>query len=289
MRFTRPGFAAALALALAAGPAGAGSLTGLAVVLHTVRAGETAASLVKAYRITPASLVELNPTVDLQALRPGTRLKILSRPGAFQRLQTGLTASDVARAYQVELDDLLDANEIENPRRIPAGIELFIPGAEPLPDARRERLIRQVHIRNRVSRAPRGAFGNPLGTRARLVVSDGFGQRINPITREPQFHMGTDLVARDGTPILAARDGTVEYASVKGGYGKLVILRHANGYETYYGHCTEILVGVGEAVKEGQIIAKVGMSGDATAPHLHFEVRYDGAPRNPQRYLTRFL
>jgi len=276
-------------LLLAGAPAGAGSLTGLYVAIHTMQPGESAASLGKTYGINRGTLAALNPAVDLDRLKPGDRVRIQSRPGAFQTLDAGLTLYDVALAYQVELDDLVEANEIRNPRRVPSGIELFIPGAEPLPDDRRSRLVRQQRQRRRSARAPRGAFGKPLAVTGRLVMSDGFGARINPITREPQHHTGSDLVAPYGTPILAARAGVVTWAGVKGGYGKLVILRHANGYETYYGHTTEYFVKEGDEVIEGQVIARVGMSGDATAPHLHFEVRYDGTPRNPQRYLAQYF
>ncbi|MEK7766814.1 MAG: M23 family metallopeptidase, partial [bacterium] len=139
------------------------------------------------------------------------------------------------------------------------------------------------------ARAPRGLFGKPLAVPGRLVMSDGFGRRLHPITGEPQLHAGSDFVAPYGTPILAARDGTVEYSGIKGGYGKLVILRHAGDYETYYGHATELFVKEGDAVVAGQVIARVGATGDATAPHLHFEIRQGGSPKNPQRYMRGFF
>jgi murein DD-endopeptidase MepM/ murein hydrolase activator NlpD len=103
------------------------------------------------------------------------------------------------------------------------------------------------------------------------------------------MHAGVDLVAPWGTPILAARDGRVKYTGWKGAYGKLVILAHANGWETFYGHCTEFLVREGDEVKAGAPIARLGATGSVTAPHLHFELRQGGGTRNPAKYLARFL
>jgi lysostaphin len=276
----------ALVLALAI-PEAASALKGIYVAVHTVRAGETVGSIIRIYRTTRGTLESLNPTVNLDQIRSGERIRILSRPGVFQKLQTGLTVSDVAQAYQIDRDVLMEANGIENPRRIRAGMELFVPDSNPLPTARAARLNRRVV--KRAVRVVRGAFGKPVGTSGRLVVSDRYGLRRHPITGERGIHCGLDIVAPWGTPILAARDGVVEFSGIKGDYGKLVILRHTKEFETYYGHCTELFVREGDEVVEGQVIARVGATGGATAPHLHFEIRMDGNPRNPDPYLRRFF
>lgn len=100
-------------------------------------------------------------------------------------------------------------------------------------------------------------------------------------------HTGLDISAGSGTPILAVADGTVTYASPMGTYGNLVIITHGNGIQTYYAHCSKILVSVGQQVSSGQSIALVGSTGNSTGPHLHLEVRINGSPVNPQRYLYR--
>ncbi len=100
-------------------------------------------------------------------------------------------------------------------------------------------------------------------------------------------HTGLDIGAGSGTPILAVADGTVTYASPMGTYGNLVIITHGNGIQTYYAHCSKILVSVGQQVSSGQSIALVGSTGNSTGPHLHLEVRINGSPINPQRYLYR--
>jgi len=266
--------------------AAAGALRGLSVSVHVVRTGETLDGLIKQYQTTRGTLESQNPGVNLDDLKTGDRIRILSRPGVFQKLQPGLTISDVAAVYQMSMLDLQVANDIMNPRRIEAGRELFIPDRGPLPEDRQRQLHRAQ--RTRVARVPRGAFGRPLDLPGRLIVSDRFGHRKNPLTGEPQTHTGLDFVAPYGTPIMAARDGVVEFAGWRMGYGKLVILQHANGYETYYGHTTEYFVRQGETVTEGQMIARVGTTGDSTAPHLHFEIRIDGNPRNPERWMSRY-
>jgi murein DD-endopeptidase MepM/ murein hydrolase activator NlpD len=280
-------FAIAVALAPGASCAQGGALRGLYVSLHTMRTGESVGTILKQYQTTRGTLESQNPNVNLDDLKPGDRIRILSRPGVFQKLQPGLTISDVAVAYQLKPQQLLDANEIMNPRKIQAGLELYIPDADPLTEDRRRRLQHQQRVN--VIRAPRGAFGRPIEMAGRLIVSDRFGHRRNPLTGEPQMHAGLDFVAPYGTAILAARDGVVAFAGWKGGYGKVVILQHANGYETYYGHTTEYYVHQGERVVEGQLIARVGTTGDSTAPHLHFEIRIDGNPRNPERWMARYM
>ncbi|HBC84470.1 MAG TPA: hypothetical protein DCZ30_03295 [Clostridiales bacterium] len=99
-------------------------------------------------------------------------------------------------------------------------------------------------------------------------------------------HKGIDIGAPNGTPIYAAADGTVTYASYNsGGYGNLVIISHGNGIETYYGHCSKLYVKKGQSVSAGDNIAAVGSTGRSTGNHLHFEIRQNGSQINPQKYV----
>jgi murein DD-endopeptidase MepM/ murein hydrolase activator NlpD len=106
------------------------------------------------------------------------------------------------------------------------------------------------------------------------VISSAFGWRIHPITGNQRFHMGTDLAARMGTPVLAAYAGQVAIADFLSGYGLTVTLAHNKGtQETLYAHLSEIFVQPGEQVKQGDVIGRVGSTGNSTGPHLHFEFR----------------
>ena len=107
-------------------------------------------------------------------------------------------------------------------------------------------------------------------------------RRFHPIAKKYKRHTGIDYSAAHGTPIFATAGGKVEYAGWRGGYGKLVVIRHPNGYKTYYGHGSRLLVKKGAYVKQGQTIARVGQTGQATGPHVHYEIRINGKPVNPQ-------
>lgn len=98
-------------------------------------------------------------------------------------------------------------------------------------------------------------------------------------------HAGLDIASKYGTPIYAVADGTVKFVGNYGGYGNLVIISHGNGVETYYGHCSSICTTVGTKVKPGDVIAKVGSTGNSTGNHLHFEIRINGTSVNPQKYI----
>ena len=111
-------------------------------------------------------------------------------------------------------------------------------------------------------------------------------RRFHPISKKYKRHTGIDYGAAHGTPIHATAGGTVEFAGRRGGYGKLVIIRHPNGFKTYYGHCSRLLVKKGTHVKQGQKIAKVGRTGQATGPHVHYETRINGKPVNPNSIKT---
>lgn len=99
------------------------------------------------------------------------------------------------------------------------------------------------------------------------------------------FHLGIDLGASYGSNIMASDGGKVTYAGWKGSYGNLVIVTHDNGSQTYYAHCSKLLVSYGDKVYQGQTIAKVGSTGNSTGPHLHFEIRINGKTVDPQNYL----
>ena len=116
-------------------------------------------------------------------------------------------------------------------------------------------------------------------------VTSGFGERLSPFYGERAIHEGIDIAAPVGTLIRASASGIVIQASWDQGYGNLVTIAHGYGITTRYGHCAEILVQKGEAVKRGQVIATVGATGRATGPHLHYEVRIYGVPVNPLRYI----
>ncbi len=127
-------------------------------------------------------------------------------------------------------------------------------------------------------------------------VMEGNGNFICPVQgyvlaspfgpRNGRFHYGVDLTAPIGTTISASDSGTVIYAGSRSSYGLLVIVDHGNGYKTYYSHCNSISVNLGDNVTQGQSIATVGRTGNATGSHIHFEVRVNDKCVNPASYVS---
>jgi murein DD-endopeptidase MepM/ murein hydrolase activator NlpD len=116
--------------------------------------------------------------------------------------------------------------------------------------------------------------------------SSSYGWRIDPFNGSKAFHEGLDFTANTGTAIRAAADGIVLSADLGGAYGKLVKIEHGGGLETRYAHASKLLVKAGERVVKGQVIAEVGSTGRSTGPHLHYEIRLNGASLDPRKYLN---
>jgi len=116
-------------------------------------------------------------------------------------------------------------------------------------------------------------------------VTSPFGPRTDPITGKSEFHEGIDLGAPYGAPIRAAAAGVVTFAGQMQGYGNIVIVQHPGGMETRYAHQSAMRVTKGQPVAAGEVIGAVGATGEATGPHLHFEVRLGGEPVDPAPYL----
>jgi len=117
--------------------------------------------------------------------------------------------------------------------------------------------------------------------------SSGFGSRIDPFTGKRAFHKGIDLVAEVGAPIIAAAGGVVVYSDLHPEYGNMIEIDHGNNLISRYAHASKRLVKLGQVVMQGEKIAEVGSTGRSTGPHLHFEVRHKGLPRNPSRFLKK--
>ena len=116
-------------------------------------------------------------------------------------------------------------------------------------------------------------------------LSSSFGWRIDPFSGQKSFHEGLDFPSESGTPIVAAASGKVIFADVHPQYGKMVEIDHGNGLVTRYAHASKLFVKEGDFIIRGQKVAAVGSTGRATGPHLHFEVRLNGVPQNPARFL----
>ena len=148
-----------------------------------------------------------------------------------------------------------------------------------------QQLTKQAPVRSNSSLGSMASYSSSsvaIETPLQGEITSLFGTRTHPITGEEHTHTGIDLAAEEGSDIEAAASGQVVFAGEKGGYGNLVIIEHADGQQTYYAHCSELLVEQGQKVAKGQTIAQVGSTGTSTGPHLHFELRdASGTPQDP--------
>ncbi|MAR89921.1 MAG: hypothetical protein CML06_03435 [Pseudomonadales bacterium] len=118
-------------------------------------------------------------------------------------------------------------------------------------------------------------------------LSSRFGRRTDPFTGRPAWHAGVDFAGKEGSDIISVGSGVVTWAGERYGYGLMVEVNHGGGITTRYGHAKEILVKVGDIVKQGETLAKMGSTGRSTGPHVHFEVRKHGKAVDPSRYVYR--
>ena len=125
----------------------------------------------------------------------------------------------------------------------------------------------------------------PISRGEKSWVTSSFGFRRSPFTGQREFHQGFDISTRKGTPVLATAEGVVTFAGKKGLLGNTIIVDHGHGMVTRYGHCSKFLKKRGEKVKRWEPIALVGNTGRSTGPHVHYEVRLNGIPVNPYKYI----
>ena len=220
--------------------------------------------------------------------------------GVTHRVERGETLWRIAHRYGVPLDHLARCNGIPDPTRIEAGAVLTIPeapqtaaaagdaarparaGADPAPPAPQKPDADARHDEedsgetSGTTSRPSEPFRWPLSG----VLASGYGPRNRKV------HAGLDLTAPEGTEILASRRGRVIYSGDGfRGYGNMIVLDHADGFVSVYAHASALVVQEGEEVAAGQTIARVGHTGNATAPHLHFEIREGDRPLDPLTFL----
>ncbi len=184
------------------------------------------------------------------------------------KVKKGETLSGLAKIYKTSISNIVSANNMTN-TLLKAGQTIKIPSGK------------NYKIADITSRKSTVKWNTPT----KGWISSKYGWRIHPVKKKRLFHAGLDIAAPKGAPIRSVAPGKVTFVGNLGGYGNLVILSHADGMTTRYGHCSQILVKKGQNIKAGQIIAKVGMTGVATGNHLHFEVRKNGNTLNPANYI----
>ncbi len=240
------------------------------LVTYTVRDGDTLSSIARMFNTDADSIASLNDLASPDRISVGKEISIMANAsGVVTKVASGDTLSDIASAYGISVNDIMQANNLSSADDIQVGQTLLLPGAKPG--------VRRPQV---VSRGSSSFIWPAEGS-----ITSVFGWRIHPVTGEEQVHEGIDIANSTETEVHAAGSGTVTFAGWYGGYGRLIIISHGDGIETRYGHLSGYEVSQGDYVSAGELIGYLGSSGTATGPNLHFEVRLNGTPVNPRDYL----
>jgi murein DD-endopeptidase MepM/ murein hydrolase activator NlpD len=175
-----------------------------------------------------------------------------------------------------------DSDAQSAPMEVPDFIAALNELSAQLDDRGRQLSVLETMLMNRNLQAEVMPAGRPV---THGWLSSYFGMRTDPFTGRRALHTGLDFAGKMGSDVVSVAAGVVTYAGKRSGYGNLVEINHGNGYSTRYGHNSKILVSVGQTVKKGQVIAKMGSTGRSTGPHVHFEVLINGHAVNPKKYI----
>jgi murein DD-endopeptidase MepM/ murein hydrolase activator NlpD len=238
----------------------------LSITTYTVRSSDSLASISKRFGLNTDTLISVNGLSSSRSIRSGAQIRVPNINGLIYKVRSGDSLASVAGRYKIEKTRIVDANDLGS-AQLKVGQSLFIPGAR-LPQS----VIRQ-------------ALGQLVAWPARGPLSSYFGYRPDPFTGVRRFHAGIDIVMNSGTPVRAAMSGRVSNTGYNANYGNYVILSHADGYQTLYGHLTSILAQEGAPVDQSTVIGLSGNTGYSTGPHLHFGLFRRSLALNPLKFL----
>ena len=286
-------------------------------ITYKIKKKDTIPAIAKRYGVKQDTILINNKDALNNKLKIGDAITFPSIDGLYYKLEKNDTLAKIAKKYGISVVDIVDYNNI-NPKKLKAGSTIFLKGVTLQKYKHVEgRLIaaqqakedkKKNKNKEKPEKPPKGAKGSAPpppptpqddddGGRSAAYsgagfaypvryagVSSPFGNRFHPVLKRYILHTGVDLVAKY-VPLRAAKSGVVTFAGNMSGYGKIIIIRHDNGYETRYAHLSVISTNVGEHVNQGDLIGKTGNSGRTTGAHLHFEIRQNGVPKNPMKYL----
>lgn len=266
----------------------------LSMITYTVQAGDNIFSIADSFKLSAYSIVWSNMETLQGApwmIKPGVTLVIPPVDGVYHTVRAGETPSSIAEQYNVTTAALYNVwNNIPTGDAVREGMQLMIPNGvgedvewEPPPPPPARPGVGAAS-------ASWGACGETSvsgpGANGWFILPTGSTAVSGWYFHDPRNpgHIGLDYRCHLGDPIYAADNGVVIFAGWGGGYGNLVKINHGNGYVTYYAHFNSFAVGCGQPVYQGQVIGYCGTTGWSTGPHLHYEIRANGVPQNPQLF-----
>ena len=291
------------------------------LITYKVKKKDTIPAIAKKYGIKQDTILMNNKDALNNKMKVGDTITFPSIDGLYYKLEKNDTLAKIAKKYGISVVDIVDYNNI-NPKKLKAGSTIFLKGVtlqkykdvegrliaaqQAKEDKKKNKNKEKEKEKEKPEKPPKETKGSPPppppednddGGRSAAYsgagfaypvryagVSSPFGNRYHPVLKRYILHTGVDLVAKY-VPLRAAKAGVVTFAGNMSGYGKIIIIRHDNGYETRYAHLSVISTNVGEHVNQGDLIGKTGNSGRTTGAHLHFEIRQNGVPKNPMKYL----
>ncbi len=250
------------------------------LITYTVQPQDTPIGIAEKFGIKSETILGGNAYLSEEAssMQVGANLLILPIDGVLHDVVEGETLESLSELYGIAAEEIIGyvPNNLEFPYRLYPGTQIMVPGA-----------VREVFVWSAPSLPSRPSTSDSTGSGIAPLVQ-GTGTFIWPVTSRritQQFwygHTAIDIAMPEGNSVIAADTGTVTWAGWNVyGYGNLVVINHGNGYETYYGHLSNIGVFPGQVVNQGQYIAASGNTGRSSGPHLHFEIRYFNSMLQP--------
>lgn len=261
------------------------------IKIHEVAEGETISGIAQMTGTTTNKLLAMNPDVTPETLQIGTKLNVSDNtPAVAVRTKEAVTelekiaydTNQVADSNQYKGVTIVVSDGIYGEKEVSYDVYkengIVTNKVATAENILKEPVTKQVKVgtKARPAKAATGTFRNPFYAG---IVTSRYGSRSRG------FHTGIDLAGSTGSPVYAADGGTVSFTGWNGGYGKMIKINHGNGYVTYYAHLSSINVSNGQKVAKGEMIGRVGNTGNSTGPHLHFEIRLNGRTLNPANYM----
>ncbi len=252
------------------------------ISLYVVRSGDSLSEIAKMFGVSEKTILWANNIRNARLIRAGDTLLILPVSGIKHTVKKGETLTSITKKYRANSKDTALYNSLDQKKPLVVGSVVIIPGGE-MPTVRRYKKSYTYSRRSRHYHRIRVAPSNPYRGGSGPALPGFFSNPLSRgiVTQALHGWNAFDIGARTGTPIRAAAAGRIIVSRVggwNGGYGNYVVINHGNGTQTLYSHMVRDVSSVGQRVRAGQVIGYVGETGEATGPHLHFEVR--GA-RNP--------
>ncbi len=234
---------------------------------YTVRAGDTISSIASKFSLNLNTILWANNLYSWSTIRPGQKFVVPPTDGLIHKVKKGDTVEKLAKQYKVDASQILAFNEVGEDSSLTVGVNLMIPGAKRVYVAP----AAPKYVTTPTTMGSLGLFWPSISRR----ITQYFSWR----------HSGIDIGALYGSPIYSILDGSIEYAGWGRGYGWQIVVKHDNGAQTRYAHCSQMIVQKGDRVVAGQLIGRVGSTGWSTGPHIHLELYVNGRRVNPLQYL----